>query len=98
MLTVMTRRARADLKAIARYIARDNPRRAVTFADELLEKCRDIARMPVAFPLVEGHEAEGVRRRVHGNYLIHYVVQGSTVVILHVTHAGQHLPDILKDP
>lgn len=54
--------------------------------------------MPSAFPPVEGHEAKGVRRRVHGSDVIPYVVQDTTVVILHVAHAGRHLPDILRAP
>ena len=42
MLFRFSRRAEADLKEIATYIARDNPARAVTFVQELREHCRGL--------------------------------------------------------
>ena len=38
--------AEEDLESIADYIAEDNPSRAVTFVQELREKCRVLAEMP----------------------------------------------------
>jgi len=34
------------------------------------------------------HEASGIRRRVHGNYLIFYRVKVQTIEILRVLHAA----------
>jgi toxin ParE1/3/4 len=38
--------AEADLEAIGDYVARDNPRRALTFVREMRERCERIAEMP----------------------------------------------------
>lgn len=44
--------------------------------------------MPQAFPLPPNHESAGVRRRVHGNYLIFYRVTQQAVEILRVLHGA----------
>jgi toxin ParE1/3/4 len=66
MKVVLTDEARADLVRIADWIARDNPRRAVTFIDELEAHRARIPKTPRAYPLVPGHEEIGLRRAVHG--------------------------------
>lgn len=63
--------ARADLRDIARSIARDAPRRAVTFVGELEATCRSVAAHPLAHPAREG-AAPGLRVAVHRPYLILY--------------------------
>ncbi|WP_311766823.1 MULTISPECIES: type II toxin-antitoxin system RelE/ParE family toxin [unclassified Burkholderia] len=65
----------AELEAVADYIARDNPQRAVTFVREIRDKCMSLAAMPLAFPLVPRFERYGVRHRVYGNYQIFYRVR-----------------------
>jgi toxin ParE1/3/4 len=42
-------RAAIDLEEIGDYIARDNPRRALSFLDELEEECGRIKLRPPAF-------------------------------------------------
>lgn len=42
--------AEEDLESIADYIAEDNPSRAVTFIQEIREKCRTLAEMPKSAP------------------------------------------------
>jgi len=42
--------AEEDLESIADYIAEDNPSRAVTFVQELREKCQLLAEMPKSAP------------------------------------------------
>jgi plasmid stabilization system protein ParE len=76
--------AEADLEAIGDYIALDNPARAVSFVRELRASCLNLSSMARAFPLVPGYEASGVRRRVHGNYLIFYREGSEKIVVLHV--------------
>lgn len=46
--------AEEDLESIADYIAEDNPSRAVTFVQELREKCRMLAEMPKSAPARAG--------------------------------------------
>lgn len=95
----LTQHAEADLDGIAAYIARDNPSRAATFVEELYEKCASLAEMPAAFPLVPRYEALGVRRRVHGDYLILFIVKGEAISVLRVLHgARDYLPLVLGGP
>ena len=46
--------AEEDLESIADHIAEDNPSRAVTFVQELREKCRVLAEMPKSTPARAG--------------------------------------------
>jgi toxin ParE1/3/4 len=86
---VFTREAETGLERIGDFIAQDSPRRAITFIDELREKALGLAHSPHAFPLVTRYEALGVRRRVHGQYLILYRVDPDAIVILHILHGAQ---------
>lgn len=81
-----TARALTDLADIATFIARDNPARARTFVDELEQRCRDLLAFPEVGPLIAARR--GVRRIVHGRYLIVYRVEVKRVVILAV-RAGE---------
>ena len=44
--------------------------------------------MPRAYPLLPNWEDRGVRRRVHGNYLIFYRIGPDAVEVLHVLHGA----------
>lgn len=89
--------AEADLEAIADYIARDNPVRAVSFIAELREICRSLAAMPLAFPLVPRYADHGIRHRPHGQYQIFYRPIGTPpcIDILHILHGARDLAAIL---
>jgi toxin ParE1/3/4 len=94
----LTPDAEADLEAIGDYIARDNPRRAMTFIAELRDKCNGLAEMALAFPLVPRYERYGVRHRVHGNYQIFYRVIGGPIEwidVLHIVHGARNYAAIL---
>ena len=51
MQCVFSPRAEFDLEEIGDYIARDNPTRAISFLDELRERCIKIADWPLLAPL-----------------------------------------------
>jgi toxin ParE1/3/4 len=90
--------AESELEAIGDYIARDNPRRAVSFVRELRDKCLNLADMALAFPLVLRYEDRGVRHRVHGNYQIFYRVvsePAERIDIIHVLHGARDFAAIL---
>ena len=87
--------AEADLEAIGDDIARDNPRRALSFVQDLRAKCLALADMPQGFPLVPRYERHGIRRRVDGNYLIFYRIKNEMVVVLHVLHGAMDYEAIL---
>ena len=87
--------AEGDLERIADYIAEANPRRALSFIRELRSKCQDLVDNPNGFTLVPRYEQHGIRRRVHGNYLIFYRVETAKVVIIHVLHGATDYGAIL---
>ncbi len=89
MKVVFTATAERNLEQIADYIAEDNPPRALSFVRELRERALALADMPQAYPLVPRYERWGVRRRLHGNYLILYVIKDDAIVILTVAHGAQ---------
>lgn len=95
MDVVFTSKAVADLVAIGDFIAEHNPARAATFLAELVERCEELADIPLAFPLFASHRDRHIRRRVHGNYLILYRLSGDTVVILHVVRASMDMNRLL---
>lgn len=70
-------------------IMQDSPVRAGTFVDELHESCESLGQSPRAFPLLPGYEDKGIRRRVHGNYLIFYRIAETGVEVLHILHGAR---------
>lgn len=95
MIVIITEAAERDLEAIGDYIARDNPDRAASFVGELRDDCLGLARFPERFPLVARYEAQGFRRRVHGNYLIFYRAEQSRVAVLHILNGAQDYEAIM---
>ena len=82
--------AEQDLEAIADYIARDNPARAVTFVRELRAQCKRIASNPLGYR--ERPElAPGLRSCAHGNYMIFFDVLPDVVEIVRVLHGARDL-------
>jgi toxin ParE1/3/4 len=84
MKLVLTKEAEADLLFVGDYIAQDNPSRAFSFVEELERRCLALLDQPRAYPLLPRHEASGIRRAVHGHYLIFYRADPDAVVILHI--------------
>lgn len=95
MIVDFTAEAERDLEAIGDHIARDNPVRALSFVRELRGKCLGLDEMAERFPLVPRYERAGIRRRVHGNYLIFYRVEPDKVVVVHILHGAQEYASIL---
>ncbi|GAA0296597.1 type II toxin-antitoxin system RelE/ParE family toxin [Sphingomonas oligophenolica] len=95
MKVVLTAEALGDLERIGDYIARDNPMRARSFVAELLDKARGLATMPQGFPVVPRFAHLGVRRRVHGGYLIFYRVEKDRITVLHILHGARDYEALL---
>jgi toxin ParE1/3/4 len=95
MIVEFTAAAEADLEAIGDYIAQDNPVRALSFVQELSRSCLELADMPKAWPIVPRHEHQGIRRRVHGRYLIFYRISEDRIVVLHVLNGAMDVEAIL---
>lgn len=88
MIVELTAAAEADLEAIGDYIAQGNPVRALSFVRELSRSCLELAEMPEAWPVIPRYEHQGIRRRVHGRYLIFYRVADGRITILHVLNGA----------
>jgi toxin ParE1/3/4 len=96
---VLTDAAMADLVAIGEFIQADNPERAASFVDNLLDHCQSLSEMPDRHSLVPRFERHGIRHCVHGNYLICYRVSAGLVEIVHILHgAPDYEPLLFTDP
>lgn len=95
MIVEVTAAAEADLEAIGDYIARGNPGRAASFVRELHQLCLEIAEMPESWPVVPRYEHHGVRRRVHGRYLIFYRIGPDRVIVLHIVNGAMDFEPLL---
>jgi toxin ParE1/3/4 len=95
MTLEFSREAERDLEHIADYIAEHNPQRAVSFIRELRSSCDGIVENPNGFAVVPRYEHYGIRRRVHGNYLIFYRVLRANVIIIHILHGATDYGTIL---
>jgi len=69
MKVVFSPLSERDLEEIGDFIAADNPRRAVSFIQEMRDRCQKISSAPEAAPLRDGL-IPGVRMVAHGNFLI----------------------------
>lgn len=94
MIVFLTEEAEADLEAIGDHIAVDNPLRAYTFVRELRQSCERLSDMPEAFPVVERFATSGIRRRVHGNYLVFYRIT-DRVDVIHILHGAMDYERLL---
>lgn len=76
---VLTSRARADLRAIATYIARNDAVAALRFTGRLLDHAKALNRTPFRGSPVR--QRTGVRRILHSPYLIYYRVEEDSPLI-----------------
>lgn len=81
--------ARLDLFDIGRYIKLNNPSRSDSFVAELFRRCRALENFPESHGLIPDPKSRGIRRLVHGNYLIFFRVGRSTVEVLHVLNGAR---------
>jgi plasmid stabilization system protein ParE len=89
--------SRADLETIEAYIRRDNPDRALTFIRELALSAIAIGTTPEAYPALASAAGWGLRRKVHGNYLIVYRLRGGEVEIVRILHGARDIAQILGE-
>lgn len=92
---VFSESAETDLEGIGDYIALDNPGRALSFVVEIRGRCAQLAKFPNAFALVPRYERHGIRRMVHGNYLIFYRVGSESIEILRILSGAVDYESIL---
>lgn len=95
MIVIITEEAETDLEHIGDVIAEDNSRRSASFVRELVQRCERLLDMPRRFSLLPGHEHTGIRRLVHGAYLIFYRIDADTVYILRILNGAMDYERIL---
>ncbi|MGI9475468.1 MAG: type II toxin-antitoxin system RelE/ParE family toxin [Hyphomicrobiaceae bacterium] len=96
MTTVLFRpAAQRDLEAITAYIAADNPDRADTFRQELIDLCRSLDQQPRRGS-PRDDLGKDLRMLAHGNYLVFYDYheEPDQVHILRVTHGSRQLTNL----
>lgn len=85
MRIVFAREVHADLEEIVDDIGKDNPARAVTYAEELRDACLGLLDFPNRFPVV-ARLGDDYRRRVHRSHSIFYLVYDDHVRIVRIVH------------
>ena len=95
MKVVFLPASKSDLLSIATYIARDNRRRAQSFVQDLRQTCKELGELPQAWPLLPRYKSTGIRRRVHGNYLIFYRIRAKRIEIIHILHGAMDYEAVL---
>jgi toxin ParE1/3/4 len=91
----ITDAAERDLEDIGDWIARDNPGRALSFVRELRTCCMGLSRQPKRFQVVARYALADVRRRVHGAYLIFYVVARDEIKVIRILHGARDFEPLL---
>lgn len=95
MKVVFAPSAKLDLRGIAAWIRRDNPGRAASFIEDIIDRCETLAEMPRRYPLVPRYEQHDLRRLPYGDYLIFYRVREEAVQIVHVLHGARDYEKLL---
>jgi toxin ParE1/3/4 len=88
-----TPQAETDLEEIGDHIALDNPRRAVSFIQEIRQHCEKIADGPHGY-VPRPDLGEAIRICAHGNYLIVFEPFDDGALVLRVLHSARDLPGI----
>ena len=84
-----------ELEKIGEHIHKENPARAITFIDELVDRCYALTELPRRYPLVPRYEHWGMRRCLQGDYLIFYRVRDEAIDIAHVLHGATDYQSLL---
>jgi plasmid stabilization system protein ParE len=90
-----TLRAEADLETIGLYIAKHNPKRAVTFMEDLYRQCVQLTHHPNIGP-ARPDIGRVIRVIPYKNYLILYAIQKETVIIKRIVHGARHPSKFLQ--
>ena len=92
MRVVFSPAARDDLLEIADYIAQDNPRRAMSFVDELEIRCTALGGAP-GIGTQRPELGAGVCAWPHGHYLIFYRTAKAVLRIERIMHGSRDIDE-----
>jgi toxin ParE1/3/4 len=88
-----TPQAEIDLEEIGDYIALDNPKRAVSFIQEIRQHCEKIAEGPQRY-VARPDLGDAIRICAHGNYLLVFEPFNQGALVLRVLNGARNLPGI----
>lgn len=91
---IFSNMAEEDLEQIADYIAQDNPKRALSFVQELRKHCLNLGAFPNSHPLFP-ELGENVRIVPYQNYVALYRVFNDVVVIERIIHGARDIFNLI---
>ena len=96
---VFTPQSLDDLQEIVAFIKRDNPERARTFGNTLIDKALLIGTQPEMGRVVPEQDDPAVREMIHGSYRIIYEAMHhpTEVFVLRFWHGARGAPELPED-
>jgi addiction module RelE/StbE family toxin len=94
-MVIFANEAKADLKEIGDYIAQNDPHRAISFIEEMIDCCEMLELRPHAYAIVPRFAHLGFRKRTFGNYLIFYRVLDGQVEVARILNAARDYDALL---
>ena len=93
---ILTPKPQDDLRDIVSFIAQDNPARARSFGNELIDHALTLAELPERGRVVPEISEPSVREIVHRPYRIIYEIfaERNVVFVLRFWHAARGEPEI----
>lgn len=85
----LTKKSRIDLQAIEDFIAEDNPSRAKSFVEEIIQSfISTVGEFPLSSPIYNRHKS--IRRFIFHSYNVYYHFNEAKqeVTVLHVLNAS----------
>jgi plasmid stabilization system protein ParE len=91
--------ARADLGAIAAYIAEQSGSRIVAerFTRELRRKCADLAAAPIRMGRARNELRPDLRSHPHKSYVIFFRYVGDVLEVVNVIEGHRDIPALFRD-
>jgi plasmid stabilization system protein ParE len=97
---ILTPQSLDDLEVVVTFIAKDNPERARTFGNELIDRALSVATFPERGRVVPEIGEPSVREIIHGAYRIIYELSADreTIYVLRFWHGARGEPEIETEP
>ncbi|RXF74787.1 type II toxin-antitoxin system RelE/ParE family toxin [Hansschlegelia zhihuaiae] len=93
----ITPRAATDILEIETFIRQENPAAAARLANEIVDRCLALETASQRGPIIGLAKGQSIRRLVHGNYLIVYIIQTDAIRVLRIVHGARSPRLLLKN-
>jgi plasmid stabilization system protein ParE len=92
MVIKWSRRARADIRDLKAYIAKDSPYYARRFTERIIASVENLETFPkLGRPVPEAEGREDVRELIYQGYRIIYLTQPNQLFIVTIIHGSRDL-------